>query len=188
MTETEGEIRIDNGEPVTGTLTVEHNVEIVRSLGPKPDPKWSFVDAAGHFHAFDQNGERRPYPTLTRKSRHHDCDGFHTVDTIDNEDEECEGWDETYYVCRICDEEIEPGEIPGPHETQIAHPDQWRVETVGADLWNRLGGNVTVRATNGETVHFGVALVTSCRSADDPSMCAATLLGNGPLGRRTVRK
>jgi hypothetical protein len=174
-----GEFRIDNGSPCRGELQIDHNVEVVTTMGPKPDPRWSFVDSHGHFHAFDQSNEREPYPTLAAKTRHHGCD-VHIAPEMD--DDECEGWDETYYVCRICAEEIEPGQIPGPHEHQVEHPVEWQVEIYADRSMPYPGsGDRSVRVTMGDTEYFGIAIVMS---ANDGS---ATLVGKGPLGQRKVR-
>ena len=177
-------IRINNGPPVAGELVVENQVETVQSLSPKPDPNWSTVDDAGHYHAYaqDQTGGQPPYPTLTPRTRHHDCDGIHLAPTMDDG---CEGWDETYYVCPICDEQIRPGQLAGPHETRIAGRLDWRVTANVPPL--EIDTTVTVRITTGDREHFGLAVVTAWTSHLDPSHGAATLTAAGPLGHRTAR-
>jgi hypothetical protein len=70
------------------------------------NPKWTVRDAKGHLHGYI-DGE---LPTLKAKHKKHytdDGDGY-----IDE-------WTETWYVCRRCNERIEPGTVTVDHGRQF---------------------------------------------------------------------
>ena len=71
----------------------------------QPDPKWSSTAAAGHFHAYADNGDT---PTLRTVAEEHWC-----ADCHENE--------MTYTLrCVLCDEEITPGTVNrGPTSKSI---------------------------------------------------------------------
>jgi hypothetical protein len=82
-----------------GELTIETDYETVTGEETKPDTNWRFVDGAGHRHAFWSEDD--PFPTLREKTRTVFCA---TCDCCSDED----SYEETYYVCRECSEEISP--------------------------------------------------------------------------------
>jgi hypothetical protein len=93
---------INSGPAYPCEVTIEQDVEMVRSeYASKPDPKWTFTDERGHFHAFAQGGE---LPTLSRENVPVPCDG--SCGGI------CEGYVAHRYTCLICGQEIEPHWIP----------------------------------------------------------------------------
>lgn len=175
-----GEIRINNDPPRAGVLTVEVEAIEVTTL-TKPDPSWSTVDRAGHFHAtapVQERGLRRvEYPTLDVRSVHHDCAGC-------EDDEECEGYDVSEYACRICGETVSPGVLANMFREMAPGRTYWSVEVSGgADLMAYQGETVTVRATAGGRTHLGIAhgSYVNAEGGSDGIRARLTLVGAGPI-------
>ncbi len=118
------QLRVDecliNGASVEcSDFSVERNTEYV-DVGTcsKPDPEWSFTDAAGHFHAYDKDGHVPPIePVIIESYYCEDCRDEH---------------DEYQRQCLLCHEHIKPGtkslwgkRIPG--QTTTTHT----IEVVG---------------------------------------------------------
>jgi len=84
---------------------IRETVDVTSAYASKPDPDWTFTDAAGHQHYYNKNETGGPHPTLEWKP-----DMVHCADC--HEDEDRGG-----LVCKICGEEIQPGFVPdpGPH-------------------------------------------------------------------------
>ncbi len=112
---------LNEGTPMRGTLKVWQERIDVSTSGPKPDPLWTFVDAAGHFHARSGDG----YPTLRSKSVNQPCDG--SCGGI------CqgEGYSTTEWSCVLCSEQVHPGAIPGPHYESMPGRYDWTAELEG---------------------------------------------------------
>lgn len=130
-----------NGETVAVVdLDREQSGEHVRSLGwQKPDPKWTHVDSAGHFHAYGADGTT---PTLVRSGTEHWC-----------EDCQDEHWE---YVsrCVLCDEEITPGTIhTGPQTEWVAGPVAWTLKVAG---YRKVADRISVRVTGDHGEFFGI--------------------------------
>lgn len=112
---------INSALTLPGKLFVTEERIDISTAGPRLDRNWTFVDAAGHFHAVS-NGE---LPTLAARSAHRECDGS------------CggvcggAGYDVTQYFCRICDELVKPGMVPGPHFETMPGRSDWRAELEG---------------------------------------------------------
>ena len=106
-------IRVD-GDEVVGSLVIERNaVEIPPSMLPEPDPDWTFTDAAGHAHYYDDG-----YPTLERVV----VETWWCVDCHDHHDDEA-------MACPICGEHIRPGtRPPSPFPKYIPGLETWTVE------------------------------------------------------------
>lgn len=172
-----GHAVIDGGEPVGCELHVTQEMVDVPTRLPKPDPSWSMVDEAGHFHAAWQEGRHVEYPTLQTRSR--PCDGA------------CgdPSHEESYYVCRICEVEIRPGKISGPHYYAVRGPEEWEC-VVSAEL--PLLKAVSIRVTvDGDTEWFGVAQVIKSKNQSFESFEAVPrswLTGASLLGRRRVAR
>lgn len=105
------EIRLANGN----RLTIDREVIEVTSISSQPDPKWRFIDAAGHRHRY--NTSKNPYPTLRDITETYwcpDCRDEHT-DLIRRE-------------CIWCKEVIVPGEKPpSPFPEYIPGPTTYRL-------------------------------------------------------------
>lgn len=138
-----------------------------------PDRTWQHTDTAGHWHAFDDDGQ---LPTLVERRRHVPCDGSCGCDEV-IERESCEGYDVTEQRCRICDAVVEPkwasGSKPGPRD--------WTGEVYG--YLGRIGDRVLVKAITDHVVLFGVALVVDVE-VNFNQESITRLSGDGPLGRR----
>jgi hypothetical protein len=182
---------INGGPGYPCQVNIEHDLKVEWSSSPKADESWSFTDAAGHFHAYDQSTDKYAldhYPTLLTKRERVACD--HS-----DHDPDCDGADIFHYHCRICDEEIMPGLIPGPHSFVIPGRKQWyaKLTVPVADL-NGLGEQVSFRMADldgaleaGENAElFGVARVDRMEVGSD-GRATLDLVGIGPLGRRAVR-
>jgi hypothetical protein len=92
--------RIDGGPEQPATLFVYSRTTWVPSPFPSTDPAWEYIDAAGHWHGFTEDGGL--LPTLDRDGeatwcRRRECDGG-----------ECPGVHPPAYTCKICAELIVP--------------------------------------------------------------------------------
>lgn len=157
-----------NNQLMHGTLHIADNTQTVWTEGPQPDPNWSHVDEARHFHARDDEGG---LPTLDAVPEHVDC-GCETCNG--------EGYTITHWHCRICREEITPGSIPGLHSTTIpVGPSEWTVEIADPPPDVAHAERVSVRVEMGETVLFGVATVEPLSVSSQEARFL--LRGDGPL-------
>lgn len=153
---------------------------------PKADANWSFVDSNGHFHAYNQRADdgRNRYPTLYERTEVRTCDNA-------DHDHECDGAHITHWHCAVCDEEVKPGKIPGPHyeymdgltswQARIQVPAEHALEMVNAR------DRVIVRVANDTSEVFGVGVVLgdfTMTSGDQ--YVAVTIVCGGPLGARKV--
>ena len=157
--------------PLQGMLSVENDVSTAWTDLPEPDPRWTFVDAAGHFHARDAEGE---LPTLVSKAEHVDCDGSCGG--------QCrgEGFTSVRWHCPLCGEEVVPGTVPGPHELVVARRRSWSVFVENAPVFG--SGRVSVRFEyDGKPTMFGVARVESSSGRGDGGAANVKLRGEGPL-------
>lgn len=178
-----GKAIIDGGEPVTAELIETQQVIDISTQGAEPDPSWSTVDEAGHFHARSTDGT---YPTLDRKSEHRDCDGGDG-----SCDDDCEGYSVTVWSCRACGEWIEPGMIPGPHYRTMPGMTDWRLKyRAGQPPTGQMGQSVSVRFepyAENKPLLFGFAIVGDISVEGDVSgrvTASVDLLANGALGRQ----
>jgi hypothetical protein len=187
MSQITGTIRINDGPGLPGQIIVETEMVDISTNLPKADDRWTYTDAVGHFHAYDQaarHGDR--YPTLNARVEHRECDGLHAYPTTD---EYCEGYDVTLYSCRICGEEIKPGTIPGPHYETMAGGTSWRAKVSmpvnqAISLLNSRE-QVSVRAEFGEGQVFGVAVVSGDITIESwREHTTLELVGMSPLGRQ----
>ena len=172
------EIRVDNGPLVPGELAIDvEQIDVTMSIKTEPDMAWEHIDRHGHFHAYAEDGT---LPTLEARTRVvepalEDPDDDFDIDDYD------EDYDQTYYVCAICDEEIEPKVIVTRPVGREFVPGlmSWTVE-VGVPL--RLGDRVSVVVTSGGSTCFGVGMVDEISSGG--SGPGAVIVGESPLGRR----
>jgi hypothetical protein len=174
---------INNGPGLPCQIMTTQESQTIWSMGSKADEKWSFTDAAGHFHAYDQSSERDHYPTLLMRVEQVPC-------VHDDHDDDCDGANTTHWHCRICDEEVEPGRIPGPHSSVIAGLRSWEAK-VGlpvAEAWAMRGERVSLRMVVGENRElFGLAMVDVGTVSSDDVIVYVDLVGIGPLGSRKVK-
>lgn len=184
-------IRINDGPEIAGDLTIDtEQIDVTVMTKSKPDMAWEHVDTHGHFHAYDKDGE---LPTLESRSIHVDC--ACERDEYDPEGWDCDGYDETIYVCTICEETVEPKVITWSPIGREYMPGRktWTV-TVDANL--ERDDKVSVRIVSGapadEVVLFGVATVVAVghtrQFGDGPVERTVQLVGVGPLGERRVKR
>lgn len=176
-----GQVWIDNAPPLDADLLVEHQVIVVESLGSIPDRAWTYVDTAGHFHAW---ADDETLPTLAEHHEQQPCNGS-CGGVCDGE-----GYTGTIWTCRICAEPVNPGRIPGPHTHHMPGLTDWRVEISrqpGVPPPTALGHEVSIRFTADSSEHFGVAILTDTQYDSDLGW-TATAYGNGPLGQRPARR
>ncbi len=87
---------IDGVDYPIAEFMIEHMAQdIVSAEGTEIDPKWSCVDQAGHFHAYD---DKKQTPTLKSKV-------VRTWYCGDCEEEH----EDSALFCVLCDEKVEPG-------------------------------------------------------------------------------
>lgn len=155
----------------------------------KPDPSWSFLDSAGHFHAastvgVEQRRDALTFPTLRTHTVHLDCDGSGSGDC-----DGCDGYDVTRYRCYICHEDVEP-KFRMTRERVLVHGLRWWEATVqGPFLQPSERVSVRILSVAGGTapvIRFGVAMVTeiTLESGANPTM---KLVGSGALGVCSAR-
>lgn len=176
-----------NGIKLTAVRDVALHVEVEQidvtpSIIVEPDPKWTFRDSCGHFHAFSDAESNDPLPTLRRQETE---EGSYDEDEGDT-------WTKVtvWYECRICDAKVEPKwieSIPTYREYATGRK-RWRFEVTvpnGTPL-PRKGDFCTVRVFEPEHEFFGVGIVAGGPGYSGMgSMIRVTIHGSGPLGRRT---
>lgn len=156
---------------VLGLLSIKNDVDTAWTELPEPDPRWTFVDAAGHFHARDATGELL---TLKAVPEHVDCDGSCGG--------QCrgEGYSAVRWHCVICQEEIVPGTIAGPHKVVVASRRSWTVAVDEGPVFRTQRVSVRVEF-EGQPPMFGVAHVESSSGRGDGGGANTKLCGEGPL-------
>lgn len=177
-----GWISVNGGERLPAALTIEQDVRQEWTGLPKPDPAWTFTDSNGHFHAYDLEDDTNRYPTLQAKTEVLPCDNS-------DHDYECDGVHVTHWHCQICDEEVEPGSIPGPHPFLIEGPKDWRIEVDGRVEPAREKIAIQFSSADGTREYFGIAVAMQSRGwmpegGNEPRFTTVVRGAGGPLGRR----
>lgn len=170
---------INNDGPHEAALNMEQDwiSQTYESLA-EPDLAWTHIDAAGHFHGYDDEGK---LPTLNATQREMPCDGGCSLGP------DCEGYSVTVRHCHICREEIEPAQIVKYNVTK-RYPGMrhWSAELTMDRLPDGvLGETVSVRISSGGHEWFGTAGVTSFEAVSW-GQSKLHLIGVGALGRRKV--
>lgn len=171
-----GNATIDGVSAIRATLSVHQETVDVSTNLPQPDPRWTFVDEAGHFHARSADGT---LPTLNDRVEHRDCDGACGGVC------EGDGYDVTVYLCRICGVRVSPGTVPGPHYATTPGLSSWEIRAVVA-VPPQPGAEVSVRFdTQGGGCLFGVGIVhrLDVEGGGPRPRITVELAGTGPLGR-----
>jgi len=113
-------VSVDNGPEVPGVLMIDRQaVDVTTIRKVKPDPRWTYVDAAGHWHAYDKGGG---LPTLRSETQHVECDNAdHGV---------CDGYERTVHRCVVCGEAVTPGKVTAYSDGYELIPGSeiWRVD------------------------------------------------------------
>lgn len=153
---------INNGHAWPCEVEIEQDVDYVRSISAtKPDPRWEFIDDAGHFHAFAEDGE---LPTLNSERVEMPCDG--SCGGVC----EGEGYTVLRWTCRICGQEVEPGYVP-----------DYEAQTVGTPIF--MAKKATVKITSTEAVTESRNEVSvRVRVGDDELFGTGYVVGRGGEG------
>lgn len=157
-------VTINNGAPLPASLTIDQDVEMVRSdRATKPDPSWSYIDDSGHFHAYTQGGET---PTLDRRAEHVDCDG--SCGGV------CEGEGYTIdrYYCQICSQHVEPRFIP-----------DYEARDIGVPVYTRRSATLIIQSDapltyGGAMVNSGAKVSLRVHHGDDDEMVGVGAIQN----------
>jgi hypothetical protein len=140
-----GSICINAGDRFTGQLGIETEFITVESLSAtKPDSSWTYVDKAGHFHAYDHEGK---LPTLVAKEVHRPCNGA-CGGTCGGE-----GYSVTVHRCVVCNKKVQPGRVPDYGPTLIPGPTSYTLLINGPVPDDRF----SFRALVGGREYFGFA-------------------------------
>lgn len=139
-----------DGTTYRGTYGEAVDQQTAPSDESRPDPTWSHLDRLEHFHAFDsKSGEA---PTMLTRSRDVPCNGACGQ-------AECDGFSETNYFCRICDELIRPRFIKSTREVVVATVHSWGARVFGPIIVP--GVRVTVKIDKDDYApRFGLATVS----------------------------
>lgn len=143
------EIFINERGPYLGTLNIEtEQIDITMGRDTyKLDPKWTFVDKAGHFHAVTGDGK---LPTLEPYTKTSPCGG-------ECGDSGCDGVSEQRYRCRLCRKRVKPGrvidQVGGVPRTMPGRTSWWATVKTKTE-WK---ADVSIRAAAGRREMFGLA-------------------------------
>ncbi len=162
MIEVNATVSINGGDPVRCGFGVHVERVDVSSFGHyEPDQSWEWVDPAGHYHAFDHDGQ---LPTLV--SRVHEeppedepvevAEPTAVDDGDDYWDEFAESYPETRSHCLLCDAEVEPRyryvDTSGYHQYAPGRT-SYELSVDGPVPTERFSVAVTI----GDKVYFGFA-------------------------------
>jgi hypothetical protein len=171
---------VNNMPLIDCTINIEIEQIDVTTM-TEPDPTWTFIDAAGHFHAYTKDFM---LPTLKA------VEVYVAVEPGDDEDddyEEEQGYSYYEQRCRICDEVIAPGTQSTVGPKYAAGRKSWTVDVTGRreDLVPLATELVSVWMADAPKV-FGVGqlLVNVTPVDDDGNLVRATIQGMGELGSR----
>jgi len=185
-----GTASINNGPSLPCQLVIEREILRVDSISPKPDPWWSAVDSAGHFHAYDQSPDAERaghYPTLQTRVEEIECTDPDHWDP----DSPCTSLNIIHWHCRICGEEIAPGVLVGPHTDHIDGRYDWQAK-VGVPFegaMGLIGQEVSVRAEVGDWWIFGAMVATDVHEIrSDSDRATVHFRANGPMGRQKISR
>jgi hypothetical protein len=124
MMQTDVTVSINGAEPVPAMFSMDTAVIDVSSFtASKPDMTWEFIDAAGHFHAYDHEGK---LPTIVHREEYIEVereDAEFTVqgddaddDSVWDDDDYRDGYSITHIECALCGAAVTPQRVPAdPH-------------------------------------------------------------------------
>jgi hypothetical protein len=155
--QTEATVSINGAEPVPATFGIEvERIDVSTFTASKPDMRWEFRDAAGHFHAYDHQGE---LPTIVRREevirvdRDESSDGSAEAEHMDDEEWMEDAYTVTHIECALCGEEVDPKRLAvDPHKV-IPGRTSYTLTLHGPIP----AGRFSVVVTAGDRVFFGFA-------------------------------
>ncbi len=183
-------VSIDGGPTLPGQLEINQDIIVEPVSGArKPDPSWEYVDQAGHYHAYTENGR---LPTLDVKYEQVPCGGS-CGDVCGGE-----GYTVDHHHCRICGEEVKPATLPDTDPVICPGLKHWTVtvesaqassdEQILGPFLSAPAGQVSVRVDTSSHAarrrHFGVGIVANVNSR--PGAITAEIIGTGELGSRPL--
>lgn len=140
--------------------------------GQVPDATWTFIDASGHFHAYDSDGK---LPTLNSRRVIKDCDG--TCGDLCGGD----GFSDTVYECPLCEAPVEPRTRFG-FQRMPARP-ELLAEVVGPKELAAFDGDA-VSFVSGDGFGTGILNVLAVTMSHDGDQAEAEIVLRTPLHRR----
>jgi hypothetical protein len=168
--------------PFPGALSIDQEWIDVSMASPpkKPDPKWEYLDKAGHWHAFTRDGK---LPTLKEYRKQIPCDG--SCGGVC----EGEGYGETRWRCRACEKRVRPSFVDdyAGMNTAIPGMTSWTVKVRAADpVLAKFDSSTTVsvRVVGEDRTYFGLARYGDFSMAGDDLTFAFDLHGITELGER----
>lgn len=168
---------ISDTHTATGTATINNQAEwpcefvisdrtdyVWSSTATKPDPRWEFIDTAGHFHTFTKDGD---LPTLNSEGVRMPCDGS-CGGTCNGE-----GYTVTRWTCRICGQEVEPGYVPDEGARTMGVPvplgTSAKVTVTSREPVAERGREVSIRIRSGEVELFGTGFIGAVKMSGGPT-------------------
>jgi hypothetical protein len=144
--QTDVTVSINGAEPVPAVFTVTPlMIDASSFTASKPDMRWEFTDAAGHYHAYDHSGE---LPTIVRREE------FVRVERhADDEDDWDDGYTVTHIECALCGASVAPERVPDDPHRMIPGRTDYRL-TLHTPIPD---GKFSVRVEAGDRVWFGIA-------------------------------
>lgn len=150
---------INGGEPVPVQFEIQvERIDVSTMTASKPDMSWEFRDAAGHYHAYDHQGE---LPTVVRREEVIRVDRDDALDegaeAVHLDDDDLEWMEDAYTVthieCALCGEEVDPKRLAvDPHKV-IPGRTSYTLTLHGPIP----AGRFSVVVTTGDRVFFGFA-------------------------------
>jgi hypothetical protein len=125
-----GGIVINGGEPMRGEVSVEQEwIGVTTCSGErKPDHSWSHTDAAGHFHAYDHEGNLPTLRFVRRKRK------------------------PSVYRCLLCNKKVVPAVRVDYSRKQVPGRQDWTLTVYGLVPRDRFSFRIP-----GEREYFGFA-------------------------------
>lgn len=156
---------INGGPPAPAEFQVDQAwIDASTMTASRPDMSWTFLDALGHFHAFDHDGKL--HTVVSREE-------FISYENDDDEYEGDGGYTTIHLDCALCGEEIKPKYVPdNPHKT-IPGRASYRL-TIQADVPS---ARFSVVVTGPDQVWFGYGDGYSVHRHDHGVMVSEVPLG-----------
>lgn len=156
-------VRINNGAPLPCSLSSETDCIDVSTYTPPrlPNPDWTFVDGAGHFHAFDGDGK---LPTLRERRIEHSRRSrriFRQPRSWLNLEWKRRHWYETVLVCDVCGDQISPWWRLGSCHQTVPGLTAWRVRVHEAVQNLGYGVRASLVVDGGSAQYFGFGMITN---------------------------
>jgi hypothetical protein len=155
LTGTDITVSIDGGLPLPCELRVERQViDVSSATARKPDMSWTFVDEAGHFHAFDHEGN---LPTIVRREERVQPDFEDEGRDTDDDFYDDYNYLVTHIECGLCGGKVEPRYVADDPRKLIPGLIEYTLTVRGAVP----SGRFSVLVTTPKRLFFGFGLSVS---------------------------